>query len=92
MYASFYPKNPVPILLEPFSHEQPLSRGQNPIIIEAVRKVFGLTDGRAVLVMDRGGDAIRLLADWLDYDYRLVVRLRGDRDLMRCYGVFGGSL
>ncbi len=92
MYASIWPKNPVPILLEPFSHEQPFSRGQNPIIIEAVRKVFELTDGRGVLVIDRGGDAIRLLADWLDHDYRLVVRLRGDRDLMRFYGVFGGSL
>ena len=31
MYASILPKNPVPILLEPFSHEQPFSRGQNPI-------------------------------------------------------------
>ena len=25
MYASVWPKNPVPILLEPFSHEQPFS-------------------------------------------------------------------
>ena len=92
MYASVWPKNPVPILLEPFSHEQPFSRGQNPIIIEAVRKVFELTDGRGVLIIDRGGDAIMLLADWLNHDYRLVVRLRGDRDFMRFYGVYGGSL
>jgi len=92
IYASIWPKNPVPILLEPFSHEQPFSRGQNPTVIEAVRKIFELTDGRGVLVIDRGGDAIRLLADWLDHDYRLVVRLRGDRDLMRFYGVSGGSL
>jgi hypothetical protein len=92
MYASLWPKNPVPILLEPFSHEQPYCRGQNPIIIEAVRKVFELTDGRGVLIIDRGGDAIMLLADWLNHDYRLVVRLRGGRDLMRFYGVCGGSV
>jgi hypothetical protein len=91
LYASVSRKNPVPILLEPFSHEQPFCRGQNPLIIDAVRKVFDLTDGRGVLVIDRGGDAIMLLADWLDHDYRFVVRLRGDRNLMRFYGALGGS-
>jgi len=91
LYASVSRKNPVPILMEPFSHEQPFCRGQNPVIIEAVRKVFDLTDGRGVLVIDRGGDAIMLLGDWLDHDYRFVVRLRGDRNLMRFYAALGGS-
>jgi len=45
LYASVSRKNPVPILLEPFSHEQPLCPGQNPIIIDGVRKVFELTGG-----------------------------------------------
>ena len=90
LYASVSRKNPVPILLEPFSHEQPFCRGQNPVIIDAVRKVFELTDGRGVLVIDRGGDAITLLGDWLDHDYRFVVRLRGDRNLMRFYAALGG--
>ena len=90
LYASVSRKNPVPILLEPFSHEQPFCRGQNPVIIDAVRKVFELTDGRGVLVIDRGGDAITLLGDWLAHDYRFVVRLRGDRNLMRFYSAFGG--
>ncbi len=90
LYASVSRKNPVPILLEPFSHEQPFCRGQNPVIIDAVRKVFDLTDGRGVLVIDRGGDARTLLSDWLDHDYRFVVRLRGDRNLMRFYSAFGG--
>ena len=31
-----------------------------------------------MLVIDRGGDAMSLLSDWLDQDYRFVVRLRGD--------------
>ena len=92
LYALVRRKNPVPILLEPFSHEQPLCRGQNPVIIDAVRKVFQLTNKRGVLVIDRGGDAIVLLGDWLDHDYRFVVRLRGDRNLMRFYAAFGGSV
>ena len=81
LYASVSRKNPVPILLEPFSHEQPFCRGQNPVIIDAVRKVFDLTDGRGVLVIDRGGDARTLLGEWLDRDYR---------DLMRYYMALGG--
>jgi hypothetical protein len=91
LYASVSRKNPVPILLEPFSHEQPFCRGQNPVVIEAVRRVFQHTDGRGVLVMDRGGDARAFLDDWLDHEYRFVVRLRGDRDLMRFYAASGGS-
>ena len=42
-----------------------------------------LTNGRGVLVIDRGGDAIVLLGDRLDHEYRFMIRLRGDRDLMR---------
>lgn len=91
LYASVSRKNPVPIILEPFSHEQPLCRGQNPVILDAVRKVFEPTAGRGVLVIDRGGDAIVLLDDWLDHEYRLVVRLRGDRNLLRFYAALGGS-
>lgn len=91
LYASVSRKNPVPILLEPFSHEQPFCRGQNPVIIDAVRKVFELTARRGVLVIDRGGDAIMLLGDWLDHEYRFVVRLRGDRNLLRFYAALGGS-
>lgn len=91
LYASVSRKNPMPILLEPFSHEQPLCRGQNPVIIDAVQKVFKLTNKRGVLVIDRGGDARSLLDDWLDHEYRFVVRLRGDRDLMRFYAALGGS-
>jgi len=87
IYASIGRKNPFPILLEPFSHQEPQCPGQNPIVIEAVHRVFNLTDGRGILVIDRGGDARVLLDDWLDNVYRFVVRLRGDRDLMLFYAV-----
>ena len=43
-----------------------------------VRRVFELTAGHGVLVIDRGGDAMSLLSDWLKHDYRFVARLRGD--------------
>jgi len=92
LYASVSRKNPVPILMEPFSHEQPFCPGQNPILLDAVRWVFELTEKRGVLVVDRGGDARALLEDWIDHDYRFVVRLRGDRDLLRFYGGFGGAV
>jgi hypothetical protein len=92
LYASVSRKNPVPILMEPFSHEQPSCPGQNPIILDAVHWVFELTEQRGVLVMDRGGDARTLLEDWIDHDYRFVVRMRGDRDLLRYYDGFGGSV
>jgi len=87
IYASVGRKNPFPILLETFSHEEPECPGQNPIVIDAVRRVFTLTGGRGVLVVDRGGDARVFLDDWLDHVYRFVVRMRGDRDLMRFYAV-----
>ena len=42
LYASLSRKNPVPILLEPFSHEEPYSPGQNPVVLNAVHKIFAL--------------------------------------------------
>ncbi len=48
MYASLSRKNPVPVLLEPFSHEEPYSPGQNPVVLNAVHKIFKLADNRRV--------------------------------------------
>jgi hypothetical protein len=92
LYASVSRKNPVPVLMEPFSHEQPFCPGQNPIIIDAVQWAFELTEKRGVLMVDRGGDARALLEDWIDRDYRFVVRLRGDRDLLRFYEGLGATV
>jgi hypothetical protein len=82
LYASLSRKNPVPILLEPFSHEQPYSPGQNPVVLKAIHKVFELTGNRGVLVVDRGFDAGVLFEDWLDNKYRFVARLVGKRHLL----------
>jgi len=72
MYASLSRKNPVPVLLEPFSHEEPYSPGQNPVVLNAVHKIFEITDNRGVLVVDRGFDGWVMFEDWLDNKYRFV--------------------
>jgi hypothetical protein len=66
LYASLSRKNPVPVLLEPFSHEEPCSPGQNPVVPAAVHKIFELTNKRGVLVVDRGFDGWVMFEDWLD--------------------------
>jgi hypothetical protein len=89
LYASLSRKNPVPVLLEPFSHEEPYNPGQNPVVLAAVHKIFELTNNRGVLVVDRGFDAGVMLEDWLDNKYRFVARLVGKRHLLRFYSGSG---
>lgn len=86
LYASLSCKNPLPVLLEPFSHEEPYSAGQNPVVLAAVHKIFKLTDKRGVLVVDRGFDGWVMFEDWLDNKYRFVARLVGKRHLLRFLG------
>jgi hypothetical protein len=86
LYASLSRKNPVPVLLEPFSHEEPYSPGQNPVVLAAVHKIFELTGNRGVLVVDRGFDGWVMFEDWLDNKYRFVARLVGNRYLLRYSG------
>jgi hypothetical protein len=85
LYASLSRKNPVPLLLEPFSHEEPFSPGQNPIVLKAIHKIFELTGNRGVLVIDRGFDSRVMFDDWLDNRFRFVARLVGNRHLMVFY-------
>jgi len=85
LYASLTRKNPVPVLLAPFSHEEPYSPGQNPVVLAAVHKIFELTDNRGVLVVDRGFDGWVMFKDWLDNKYHFVARLVGNRHLLRFY-------
>ncbi|MHC4648716.1 MAG: hypothetical protein ACYTBJ_24940 [Planctomycetota bacterium] len=92
LYASVSRKNPVPVLLEPFSHEEPCSPGQNPIVLAAVHKILKLTDNRGVLVVDRGFDGWVMFEDWLDNKYRFVARLVGNRHLTRVYDSSGQQI
>src|SRR4030043_2154683 len=86
LYASLSRKNPVPLLLEPFSHEEPCNPGQNPVVLAAVHKIFELTGNRGVLIVDRGSDGFVMFEDWLDNKYRFVARLVGNRHLLRFSG------
>jgi len=86
LYASLSRKNPFPVLLEPFSHQEPYSPGQNPVVLAAVHKIFELTNKRGVLVVDRGFDGWVMFEDWLDKKYRFVARLVGKRHLLRFCG------
>jgi len=86
LYVSLSRKNPVPVLLEPFSHEEPSNAGQNPVVLEAVHKLFELTGKRGVLVIDRGFDGWVMFEEWLDNQYRFVARLVGTRHLLRTSG------
>ena len=89
LYASLSHKNPVPILLEPFSHEEPCCPGQNPVVLDAIHKIFELTSNRGILVVDRGFDGWVMFEDWLENKYRFVARLVGNRHLLRFYGDSG---
>lgn len=91
IYLSLSRKNPVPVLLEPFSHKEPESRGQNPVVLEAVHKIMKLTNNRGVLIADRGFDSGIMLRDWLDNKYKFVVRLAGRRHLLQFYKDSGQS-
>ena len=86
LYASLSRKNPVPLLLEPFSHEEPCNPGQNPVVLKAVHKIFELTGNRGVLIIDRGFDGWVMFEDWLDNKYRFIARLVGMRHLLQFYG------
>jgi hypothetical protein len=86
MYASLSRKNPVPVLLEPFSHEEPYCPGQNPVVLKGIHKILELTNNHGVLVADRGFDAGVMFEDWLDNKYRFAARLVGNRHLLRSLG------
>jgi hypothetical protein len=91
IYVSLSRKNPVPVLLEPFSHEEPYSPGQNPVVLKGIHKILELTNNRGVLVADRGFDAGVMFEDWLDNKYRFVARLVGNRHLLRSLAGFEQS-
>jgi len=74
VYASLSRKNPVAILLEPFSHEEPCSPAQNPVVPAGVHKIFELTNKRGVLAVVRGFDGWALFENPLDNEYRFVAR------------------
>jgi hypothetical protein len=83
IYAYFGKGRIAPLLLEPYSVEDPQILGENPMILRSVDRVLQATEGCGVLVMDIGADRDNLLIPWSDDQRRFVVRLKGDRHLLR---------
>jgi hypothetical protein len=72
----------VPMLMRCFSTVQPGIKSFNAVIVQAINQLKEvLTEGRGILVADRGFDAIRLLEPMLKNSLRFIVRLVGNRDL-----------
>lgn len=82
LYAAWSKQRITPLLLHPYSIEDPQVKGENAVILQCVEQVYAATGGRGVLVMDAGGDRDNLLIPWVDARHLFVVRLRGDRHLM----------
>jgi hypothetical protein len=76
-----------PMLLHPYSIEDPDTISENAMILRCIDQVLTATEGRGVLVMDAGADRDNLLIPWIDDQRRFVVRLKGDRHLQLENGV-----
>jgi len=77
IYASWGKGAITPLLLDPYSIDDPATISENARIMRGVRQVMEVTQGRGVLVMDAGGERDNLLIPWLDDDRRFVVRRKG---------------
>ena len=87
IYAYWGKGRITPMLLHPYSIEDPSVCSENAEILRCVQQVFSATEGRGVLVMDIGADRDNLLIPWIDERRQFVVRLRGDRHLQLDNGV-----
>lgn len=82
VYADLGKGRTAPLLLEPYSIEDPQVLGENAMILRGVDRVRAATEGRGVLVMDAGADRDNLLIPWIDDQRSSVVQLKGDRHLV----------
>jgi hypothetical protein len=86
-YAHFNRTCNVPLLLEPFSSDDPETISENARILAGVEQIMAATEDKGVLVMDIGADRRELLLPWIDDRRRFVIRLKGDRHLLLANGV-----
>ena len=87
IYAYWGKGRITPMLLRPYSIEDPQTISENAMILRCVDQVLAATEWRGVIVMDAGADRDNLLIPWIDEQRRFVVRLRGDRHLILDNGV-----
>lgn len=72
----------VPLVNHLWSHRAPGFKSENEEILGCIRAVARVLR-RGLWVMDRGGDRIKLFAPLLRMGQRFLIRLRGDRTLIR---------
>jgi hypothetical protein len=72
-----------PLTQELWSQNAPDFKSENDQILSIVRRVREATEGRGIIVFDRGSDRRELLVPWTrDSSCRYMVRQRGDRHLL----------
>ena len=71
-----------PLLLHPYSIEDPAVKGENAVILDCVDRLMAATAGNGVLVMDAGADRDHLLLPWIERRYPFVVRVKSNRHLL----------
>jgi len=72
----------VPLYQALYSHRAPDFVSENAEILKATQSVWEATEGRGVVVVDRGGDRVELLRPWVEAGRDFVVRMRGDRHVV----------
>jgi len=71
-----------PMMVFPFSQNQPEFRSENQVLREAFWPIRQATGGRGVWVMDRGFDRREVIEPLLRLKVRWIIRQRGDRHLI----------
>jgi hypothetical protein len=72
----------VPLYQALYSQKAPDFVSENKEILKACEAVWNATEGRGVVVIDRGGDRIELLKPWTEAGREYLVRMRGDRHVV----------
>jgi hypothetical protein len=71
----------IPLYQELYSQNAPDFVSENEEVLKASEAVLEATEGRGVVVIDRGGDREKLIRPFLEADREFVIRMRGDRHL-----------
>lgn len=74
----------LPLCLELYApaREREGKWSENLALLSVIRRIMGATGGKGTLVLDRGGDRIRLMEPLLSAGYQFTIRQRGDRHVL----------
>ena len=81
-----------PLMLEPFSVEDPQTPGQNLVILDALSRLKKAFGNHGIYTFDRGFDGGAILNHLLDKNLRFILRLRGDRHLVLSENVHAAAV